>query len=134
MAAWGHAFGVYAGVGLGLALWFYCLMLPQLVSAGELGQTILAEGAFGVSWLRPTALFGVTLRSAESWRCFGLWDLNAFCYVLVSLWTPAKLQDRLQAVAFVKPNLPLQDDDKLLKRRHITGGDLQILLGAVCWC
>ena len=123
----GHALGVYGGVGIGLALWFYCLMLPQLVSAGVLGQTILEQGAFGISWLRPTALFGMHL-DPLSHGVFWSLGLNVFTYVLLSLWTAAKLQDRLQAVAFVKPNLPLQDDDKFLKRRHITGGDLQILL------
>ncbi len=123
----GHAYGVYAGVGIGLALWFYCLMLPQLVSAGVLAPTILEVGAFGQAWLRPTALFGMQLDSLTHGVFWSL-GLNIFAYVTVSLWTPAKLQDRLQAVAFVKPNLPLQDDDKLLKRRHITGGDLQILL------
>ena len=123
----GHAFGVYGGIGIGLALWFYCLMLPQLVSAGVMSPTILEHGAFGFSWLRPTALFGLTL-DPLSHGVFWSLGLNVLAFVVISLWTHAKLKDRLQAVAFVKPNLPLQDDEKLLKRLHISGGDLQILL------
>jgi len=123
----GHAWGVYAGVSVGFVLWFYCLMLPQLVSVGVLAPTVLQHGALGLDWLRPTALFGLTL-DPLSHGVFWSLGLNSLAYVLMSLLHRADLNDRLQAVAFVKPNLPLPDDGKSLKRTQVRSADMLILL------
>jgi len=122
----GHALGVYAGVIVGFALWFYCLMLPQLVSVGVLGQEWMQAGAFGQSWLKPTALFGLELDQLSHGVFWSL-GLNLLFYMGISLLHKADLHDRLQAVAFVKPNLPL-DDDKSLRRTRVHGHDLKTLL------
>jgi Na+/proline symporter/signal transduction histidine kinase len=122
----GHAIGVYAGVGLGFVFWFYCLMLPQLVSVGVLDLTLLQQGAFGFSWLRPTALFGLEL-DPLSHGVFWSLGLNLVAYVVFSLLHKADLNDKLQAVAFVKPNLPL-DEVKTARRTRIVGQDLLTLL------
>ncbi len=98
----GHALGVYAGVTVGFALWFYCLMLPQLVSVGVLGQGWMQAGAFGQSWLKPTALFGLELDQLSHGVFWSL-GLNLLFYIGISLLHKADLHDRLQAVAFVKP-------------------------------
>ena len=124
----GHAWGVYAGVSVGFVLWFYCLMLPQLVSAGVMSAIVLEQGAFGLGWLKPTALFGLEL-DALSHGVFWSLGLNTLAYVLMSLLHKADLNDRLQAVAFVKPNLPLPDDGKTLLRRNlVTSADILTLL------
>ncbi len=123
----GHAWGVYAGVSVGFVLWFYCLMLPQLVNAGVMNATVLAQGAFGIDWLKPTALFGVALDPLSHGVVWSL-GLNTFAYMLMSLLHKADLNDRLQAVAFVKPNLPLPDDGKALRRNLVTSADILTLL------
>ena len=122
----GHALGVYAGVTVGFAFWFYCLMLPQLVSVGVLGQEWMQAGAFGQSWLKPTALFGLEL-DPLSHGVFWSLGLNLLFYTGMSLLHKADLNDRLQAVAFVKPNLPL-DDEKSMRRTRVYGHDLKTLL------
>lgn len=122
----GHAIGVYAGVALGFIFWFYCLMLPQLAHAGVIEATILQQGAFGLSWLKPTALFGVEL-DLLSHGVFWSLGLNVLAYVVFSLLHKADLNDKLQAVAFVKPNLPL-DDFKTIRRTRVFGQDLLTLL------
>lgn len=123
----GHAWGVYAGVAVGFVLWFYCLMLPQLVSAGVLAEPLLQQGAFGLPWLKPTALFGLQL-DPLSHGVFWSLGLNTLAYVTLSLLHKANLNDRLQAVAFVKPNLPLPDDGKSLKRTMLRSADMLTLL------
>lgn len=123
----GHAWGVYAGVSVGFVLWFYCLMLPQLVNAGVLAEPLLQQGAFGLQWLRPTALFGVQLDPLSHGVYWSL-GLNTLAYVVVSVLHKADLNDRLQAVAFVKPNLPLPDDGKSLKRTMLRCADMLTLL------
>lgn len=122
----GHAIGVYAGVSLGFAFWFYCLMIPQLVSVGVLEEAILLQGAFGQSWLRPTALFGLELDQLSHGVFWSL-GLNLLAYTAFSLLHKADLNDKLQAVAFVKPNLPL-DEIKTARRTRIVGQDLLTLL------
>jgi len=122
----GHALGVYAGIGVGFTLWFFCLMLPQLVSVGVVDPAIMQQGLFGLSWLKPTMLFGLEL-DALSHGVFWSLGLNLLAYVVMSLLHKADLNDRLQAVAFVKPNLPL-DDAKTARRSRIYAQDLKTLL------
>ncbi len=123
----GNAWGVYLGLGTGFVLWFYTLMLPQLVSTGAINSNIMQTGLFGWSALVPTALFGANLDSLSHGVLFSL-GFNILGYVLGSLLTPVSLQDRLQAVAFVKPNLPVNHQDTPARRIRIRNADLKILL------
>ena len=123
----GNANGVYLGLTVGFILWFYTLMLPQLVSTGAIDSNIMQTGLFGWSWLVPTALFGVELDSLSHGVLFSL-GFNLLCYILASLVTQVNLQDRLQAVAFVKPNLPVNHQDTPARRIRIRNTDLKILL------
>lgn len=50
--------GALLGLGGGAAVWFYTLILPTFVRAGWLPNRLLSEGPFGLSPLRPEALFG----------------------------------------------------------------------------
>ncbi|HTV23462.1 MAG TPA: hypothetical protein VMG12_32455 [Polyangiaceae bacterium] len=53
-----HRAGALLGLGGGAAVWFYTLILPTFVRAGWLPHGLLSEGPFGLSSLRPEALFG----------------------------------------------------------------------------
>ncbi|WP_333607670.1 PAS domain-containing hybrid sensor histidine kinase/response regulator [Arsukibacterium sp.] len=123
----GNAYGVYLGLSVGLILWFFTLMLPQLVNAGVLSSDIMQQGLFGQNWLLPTAMFGLNLDSLSHGVIISL-GFNLLCYVLASLLTTVNLQDRLQAVAFVKPNLPIDHRDTPARRIRIHNSDLKILL------
>lgn len=123
----GNAWGVYTGLILGAILWFYTLMLPQLVNAGVLDSNIMQQGLFGISWLLPQALFGLSLDGLTHGVLISL-SFNTLCYIVVSLLTQVNLQDRLQAVAFVKPNLPVDHQDSPARRIRIHNVDLKILL------
>jgi Na+/proline symporter len=50
--------GALLGLGGGAGVWFYTLILPTFVRAGWLPSSLLDEGPFGLSLLRPEALFG----------------------------------------------------------------------------
>lgn len=123
----GNAFGVYFGLTTGCALWFYTLMLPQLVSTGAINSDIMQTGLFGWSWLVPDALFGTELDSLSHGVLFST-GFNLLFYIAGSLFTQVSLQDRLQAVAFVKPNLPVNHQDTPARRIRIRNTDLKILL------
>lgn len=123
----GNAWGVYAGLTVGLILWFYTLMLPQLVNAGVINSDIMQSGLWGFSWLQPTAMFGIQLDSLSHGVLLSL-GFNTLCYVVFSLLTTVNLLDRLQAVAFVKPNLPINHKDTPARRIRIHNSDLKTLL------
>jgi PAS domain S-box-containing protein len=92
--------GAFAGITAGFGLWFYTLIIPVLVKEGVLGPTILEAGPFGLAWLRPTQLFGLTGLDSVSHGLF--WSLlaNLTAYALVSLATRQDAEERLQAAAF----------------------------------
>lgn len=123
----GNAWGVYSGLAVGFVMWFFTLMLPQLVNAGAVDSNIMQTGLFGWPYLIPTALFGVQIDSLSHGVFFSL-GFNLLFYIAVSALTPVNLQDRLQAVAFVKPNLPVNHQDTPARRIRIRNVDLKTLL------
>ncbi|MGR3836833.1 MAG: ATP-binding protein [Cognatishimia sp.] len=90
--------GALAGLTVGFAIWLVCLLLP---SFGVWSPAILAEGMFGIAWMRPEALFGITgldpLLHAVLWSM----ALNTIVFVLVSLVTFPTPIERLQGAQFV---------------------------------
>ncbi|MEW6738122.1 MAG: hypothetical protein AB1489_43005, partial [Acidobacteriota bacterium] len=52
--------GAILGLIFGIVALFYLMIVPTLAKAGLISQTILVNGPFGLSFLRPTALFGLT--------------------------------------------------------------------------
>jgi Na+/proline symporter/signal transduction histidine kinase/ActR/RegA family two-component response regulator len=49
-----HRKGVMAGLIAGMFMWFYCLLLPLLLTAES---SLVTEGLFQIAWLRPHDLF-----------------------------------------------------------------------------
>lgn len=123
----GNAWGVYAGLAAGSLLWFYTLMLPQLVSLGLTDTTIMQSGLLGYSWLHPQSLFNAQLDSLSHGVLFSL-SANVISYVLVSQITRVPLQDRLQAKAFVEPNMPSAHQAGHHRHANIRSLDLSTLL------
>lgn len=93
-----HANGVYAGLTVGFAGWFYCLLLPSFYSQDS---SLLVNGPWSIGWLRPEALFG--LRFLEPLTQGVVWSLlpNWLVFVLVSLVSKPSFKDSGQAEAFV---------------------------------
>lgn len=81
-----HPYGVIAGISIGTLLWAYTILAPAIVQAGWLTSSLLTEGSWGIAWLRPEALLGVT--SLDPLSHGVLWSLGSNClvFVLVSLY------------------------------------------------
>lgn len=94
-------FGALAGLLSGFSLWAYTLVFPYLVEAGWFPQSILTAGPFGLAWLKPTALLGLTgldkLSHAFFWSVF----VNGATFVGVSLLTSPTPVEAEQARRFV---------------------------------
>ncbi|HEY5208217.1 MAG TPA: NahK/ErcS family hybrid sensor histidine kinase/response regulator [Stellaceae bacterium] len=100
--AWrgGNAAGAIAGIVAGFLLWFYCLMLPTLAQSGWPLGALVADGPFGIGFLRPQVLLGLHFDPLTNGV---LWSLavNIVCYVGVSRVFPMRVIERVQASAFV---------------------------------
>jgi Na+/proline symporter/nitrogen-specific signal transduction histidine kinase len=97
----GTKIGAAAGMLTGFAVWAYTLLLPSFGPDVALSSAIMAEGAFGLSWLRPEALFGTQgmdpLVHSVMWSLL----LNTAAFTLTSIATFPGPVERVQAAAFV---------------------------------
>ncbi len=91
--------GVETGIVLGFATWFYTLLLPHLA----MGAGWLETGPWGIAWLHPEQLFGLSGWDALTHGTFWSLLINISTMVLVSLrWRPS-VEERLRAVPFLDP-------------------------------
>ncbi len=97
----GNRKGAAAGISAGFALWFYTLIIPALVKEGLVPGSVLEVGPFGLDWLNPTALLGLSGLDVTTHGVFWSLFVNVGSFVLVSLLTEQDADDRSQAAAFV---------------------------------
>ncbi len=93
--------GAAAGLVAGFAVWAWTLYLPSFGEGGVISAATLADGPWGLGWLRPQALFGFDGLDPVVHAVF--WSLTAntlafFTASLVSFPTPL---ERLQSAQFV---------------------------------
>jgi Na+/proline symporter/signal transduction histidine kinase len=93
--------GALAGLAAGFLLWVYTLLLPSLMRSGWLPDDILQHGPFGLAWLRPTSLFGLSGLDAAAHCMVYSMAANILCFVWVSRKTRAGPLEMQQANAFV---------------------------------
>ncbi|SHK48890.1 sensor histidine kinase [Hymenobacter psychrotolerans] len=93
--------GATAGMLAGFVVWFFTLVLPTMVGPDLLPETVLNEGLFGWSWLRPFALFGLEGLDYLSHGLFWSWFFNLGLYVGVSLLREPSALEQHQAHVFV---------------------------------
>lgn len=111
--------GALTGLIIGSVVWFYTLFLPIVAP----NFAWVESGAFGLHWLKPTALFGLEFLDLTSHGVFYSLLSNIVCFVLVSLLSHRSVGEKLQADIFIsksqsKPerNLSTQDLYSLLLR------------------
>jgi signal transduction histidine kinase len=113
-----------AGLGAGFGLWVYTLMLPSLARSGWFPMSFLQEGAFGIAWLRPEALFGLQGLDGLTHSLF--WSLlaNIGAYVGVSLWRAPSAREASQAALFVDVGSASGEADPAFWRGRAAVADL----------
>lgn len=95
--------GVEAGLVIGFIVWIYTLLLPTLTEAGWIDRQWLADGLFGLQWLRPRQLFGVDGWDPLTHGTFWSLLFNVATLMVVSArWRPS-LGERLRAEPFLEP-------------------------------
>ena len=93
--------GALVGLGIGFALWLWCMLLPSLGVGSIIPEHVMAHGPFGIGWLRPYALFGISGLDPLVHAIFWTLLLNTGGFVLGSLVTFPTPLERLQGAQFV---------------------------------
>ncbi|GGE20422.1 sodium:solute symporter [Primorskyibacter flagellatus] len=93
--------GALAGLLIGGGVWLWCLFLPSFGPGVILSAETMADGPFGVGWLRPYALFGIAGLDPLVHGVFWSLLLNTTALVGLSLFTFPTPMERLQGAQFV---------------------------------
>ncbi|MCD7098625.1 PAS domain-containing hybrid sensor histidine kinase/response regulator [Stenotrophomonas sp. MMGLT7] len=95
--------GVEAGMALGFATWIYTLLLPALTQSGWLQADWLQQGPFGIGWLRPQQLFGMSGWDPLTHGTFWSLLMNIGALMVVSARSRPSVDERLRAAPFLDP-------------------------------
>nr|MCU0801527.1 ATP-binding protein [Paracoccaceae bacterium] len=93
--------GAAIGLALGTAVWVWTLLLPSFGAGAVLAEAVISDGPFGLGWLRPQALFGISGLDPLVHALFWSLTLNLAGFCIVSLLTFPGPVERMQGAAFV---------------------------------
>ena len=122
--------GAIAGLTAGFIVWGYTLLLPSFARSGWLPTEFVEQGAYGLTLLRPYALFGLEGLDHISHATF--WSLlaNIGFYVGFSLQDRQSAIERIQATLFVEVYRQTSDGAHMhLWRGTASVSDLHTLAG-----
>jgi Na+/proline symporter/nitrogen-specific signal transduction histidine kinase len=97
----GNKLGALLGLAAGSLIWFYTMLLPAMIKSDWLSAALLDEGPWGIGFLRPEGLFGVTGLDPVSHTVFWSMFFNLGLYVVGSLSVKKTEQERARAEEFV---------------------------------
>lgn len=103
--------GAATGLTVGALAWLYTLFLPSFGPGVVLGADLMAQGPFGIAWLRPHALFGVEGLDPLLHALFWSLALNTVAFIAVSLVSFPNPVERVQSALFVNVFDPGRDSD-----------------------
>lgn len=116
--------GAIAGILVGVATWAYTLLVPSLADAGLLSSAIVEQGPYGISLLKPYALFGLSAGPLAHGVAWSL-GLNALALLVVSFLTRPSQIERTQARLFAElPDRPPARPAFLRWRSSVSLGEL----------
>ena len=92
--------GAALGLVAGFAVWAWTLFLPSFGTGGLLSAAVMAQGPWGIGWLRPQALFGIAMEPLNHAMLWSL-SLNGAVFCAASLLSFPGPVERVQSAAFV---------------------------------
>ncbi len=119
----GTAAGAMAGMGAGIAIWAYTLLLPTFADVGFISPNILSAGPWGIAMLRPQHMFGLELAPLVHGVVWSL-AINVLAYIGFSLRREPTAIERLQANTFVPSDLTPMTPSFRLWRSSVTVEEL----------
>lgn len=120
--------GAVTGLVIGFLIWVYCLPLPSMAQAGIISSGFTENGLFGIPFLKPYALFGLSgfdpITHAAFWSLF----LNTWTYAIVSINTRPSTLSLTQADLFVNIHKYISGQESDWVKREAKIGDLRAVL------
>ncbi len=121
-----HGVAVMLGILAGLALWFYCGLLPALLAESD---PLLTRGPFDLHWLRPMGLLGLQGESRLAYATAWSLGVNTLCMLGLSLLLrPSRADTRQMRLFLAGPEDLHQDINDDFELSMIRGSQLQALL------
>lgn len=122
--------GAMTGLALGFIVWLYTLLLPSFAQSGWLPISFIENGPYGITLLKPYALFGMDGFDRLTHALFWSMLANIGAYWIVSLLSHQTAIERIQGTLFVDVFGHTDDDrDSRYWRGSATVADLQQLVG-----
>src|SRR5690606_11794639 len=90
-----------SAIAAGFVFWVWCSFLPSFESVSPQVALLLSEGPWGISWLRPEAMFGLNDVDSLAHAAFWSLSINVLTLTVVSLLTSQSALERIQASVFV---------------------------------
>ncbi|PCI31943.1 MAG: histidine kinase [Alphaproteobacteria bacterium] len=119
--------GAMAGLCAGFLVWCHTLLIPLIVRAGWIPSNILDDGLFGLSFLRPESLFGLTGISNVTHGLIWSLGLNLLFFIIVSRLSRHSLIEHIQAGTYVDSGFDGRKQQSLLIRSSAKASDLMAL-------
>jgi len=121
-----------AAISIGFLVWLWASFLPSFATSSPSVAAIMADGPYGISWLRPQALFGLDMLDPLAHGVFWSLFANATVLIVGSLLTRQTALEHVQAALFLdrsgrSPAEPgslrgsATADDLLLVARRVLG-------------
>ena len=123
----GTRIGAMAGLLIGFALWTYTLMLPSIAKSGWLPTSFLEYGPWGIGWLKPEQLLGLSGMDNLTHSLFWSLGANLTAYVVLSLWRGPTPAETSQALLFVEAFQRNRSSEPVFWRGRARVQDLQAL-------
>ncbi len=101
--------GALAGLLLGFVFWAYTLLLPSFAKSGWLPISFIENGPYGITFLKPYALFG--LEGLDHLSHSLIWSMifNIGSFIMISLRSQQSAMERIQGTLFVDVFLHTED-------------------------
>jgi Na+/proline symporter/nitrogen-specific signal transduction histidine kinase len=113
-------------ISSGFLIWMWSSFLPSFASSSLVVAEIMAIGPYGISWLRPEALFGLEgldpLAHAVFWSLF----INTTVLIIASLLTQQSALEHIQAALFISASHRPPSESGAI-RGHATADDLLLV-------
>lgn len=93
--------GALAGLSAGFLVWIYTLLLPSFAKSGWLPAGFLEQGPFGLSLLKPQALFGLSGWNEIAHCLFWSLSANVLAFLTVSSLRAPNAVEAAQASAYI---------------------------------
>ncbi len=106
--------GALSSIAAGFFIWAYTLFLPSFEGAFILSSSVIENGPFGITALRPHALFGLGDYDPLVHSMFWSMTVNIILFVTFSLLSTPRPLERIQASQFVD----------VFRQNHDSGGYL----------